>query len=304
MINLCIFAGKPHFMIKSMTGFGKSQAELPDKSITIEIRSLNSKQLDIFTRMPSIYKEKELEIRNVLALKLDRGKIEFTINVEITGDAALHKINRPTLVNYYKELKSIAADFNIEDQGTFLPALLRLPDVLKSDKPELDEQEWNTLLEGIEKAIVQIDAFRINEGRTLEKDFRERINLILEYLSEIEPYEKDRTDNLKKRMEQAFSGMVKGETYDENRMEQELIYYIEKLDITEEKVRLRKHCDYFIEIMTEEESQGKKLGFVVQEIGREINTLGSKANDASIQRIIVRMKDELEKIKEQLMNIL
>lgn len=286
-----------------MTGFGKSLVELKGKSITIEIKSLNSKQLDINTRMPGIYKEKDLDIRNLLAIHLKRGKIDFSLQLEYVGEESNFKLNKELALNYYQQLKELSANIGEETNTDFISVLARMPDILKSEKKEIDEQEWLEVERGIRQSIEEIDGFRIHEGNILEKDLSKRVFMILEFLSSLRPYEEKRIDIVRERLSNNMTQFYNG-TYDANRFEQELIYFLEKADITEEKVRLKKHCDYFIETLQQSESQGKKLGFISQEIGREVNTLGAKAYDADMQRIIVQMKDELEKIKEQLLNIL
>ena len=290
-------------MVKSMTGFGKSLVELKGKRITIEIKSLNSKQLDIHTRIPGIYKEKDLDIRNLLAIHLKRGKIDFSLQLEYVGEESNFKLNKELALNYYQQLKELSANIGEETNTDFISVLARMPDILKSEKEEIDEPEWLQVERGIRQAIEEIDGFRAHEGNILEKDISKRVFMILEFLSSLMPYEEKRIDVVRERLSNNMTQFYNG-TYDANRFEQELIYFLEKADITEEKVRLKKHCDYFIETLQQSESQGKKLGFISQEIGREINTLGAKAYDADMQRIIVQMKDELEKIKEQLLNIL
>ncbi len=286
-----------------MTGFGKGLVELKGKSITIEIKSLNSKQLDINTRMPGIYKEKDLDIRNLLAIHLKRGKIDFSLQLEYMGEESNFKLNKELALNYYQQLKELSANIGEETHTDFISVLARMPDILKSEKKEIDEQEWLKVERGIRQAIEEIDGFRTHEGNILEKDLSKRVFMILEFLSTIIPFEEKRIDIVRERLSNNMAQFYNG-TYDANRFEQELLYFLEKADITEEKVRLKKHCDYFIETLQQSESQGKKLGFISQEIGREVNTLGAKAYDADMQRIIVQMKDELEKIKEQLLNIL
>ncbi len=290
-------------MIKSMTGFGKSLIELPNKSITIEIKSLNSKQLDINTRMPGIYREKDMNIRNLLARRLQRGKIDLFMQMELIGDAGSFNLNQELAMKYYHQLKGLSESIDQDTDTDFISILARMPDVFKAAKEELDESEWEQIMNGIIEAVDGIDQFRSGEGKELEQDMRQRISLIQEYLLAIEPYEKKRIETVRNKLENNLAQFY-SEAYDQNRFEQELIYYLEKLDVTEEKVRLKRHCEYFTETLEQPESQGKKLAFITQEVGREINTIGSKANDADIQKIIVQMKDELEKIKEQLMNIL
>jgi len=291
-------------MIKSMTGFGKSTLELPGKKITIEIKTLNSKQIDISTRIPSIYKEKELEMRTLISSQLERGKIDFNIYLENTGENVSYKINKPLAKAYFEELKLLAVEINQQQYNSYLSIVIKMPDVLRPDIEELAEDEWKSLEKSIVDALIMVDEYRIEEGKSLYTDLVKRVNLILENLEKIKPYEKQRVEYLRQRLIKNVNEMIDESQIDKNRFEQELIYYIEKIDITEEKVRLKNHCDYFIETLVEPYSTGKKLNFISQEMGREINTLGSKANDATIQKFVVQMKDELEKIKEQLYNIL
>lgn len=302
--NHAIFATKRYYMIKSMTGFGKVQLDLPGKHLTIEIRSLNSKQLDLNTRIPSQYREKDLDIRNLLAEKLERGKVDLIIHQETIGEEAVTNIDKDIALGYYKQIKGLKNLMPDDTSSEYIPMILRLPEVVKADRNEIDESEWHALLSAIKDAIQELDKFRSQEGYILEKDFIDRIHTIQKLKSSIEPYESERVVNLRIKILSNLESTFGESNYDKNRFEQEMIYYLEKLDITEEKVRLDKHCQYFLDTLKESKSQGKKLGFMVQEIGREINTLGSKANEAHIQRIVVDMKDELEKIKEQLLNIL
>ena len=291
-------------MLYSMTGYGKEDCQYTDKKIIIEIKSLNSKQFDINTRLPGYYKEKELEIRNLINTKLIRGKIDFSLFVD-SGDAEnAIKINEKLVADYYKQLKSISENLEINEESNWFSVLTRLPDVLKTERTELEEKEWNIVLPCIENAIEKLLAFREQEGMALERDITRRICNIDNLISEIQVFEENRITNIKTRLINNLKEIGKNTNYDENRLEQELIFYLEKLDINEEKVRLQNHCNYFIENLKSNESIGKKLGFITQEIGREVNTIGAKANDADIQRIVVQMKDELEKIKEQLMNVL
>ena len=289
-------------MIKSMTGFGKATVELPGKKITVEIKSLNSKQLDASIKMPGSYKDKELEIRSEITKILERGKIDFYLSVDISGDQSNYTINKPLVLHYYKELMALSEE--IGETLELLPLALKMPDVLKTVREDIDEEEWNHVLIAVEDALTQADQFRIEEGTLLAKDFEYRIGLIRKYMTDVIPFEKARIPAVRERLMHDIADLSDTSKFDPNRIEQELIYYIEKLDITEEKVRLAKHIDYFLATIREEGSQGKKLGFITQELGREINTMGSKANDADIQKLVVQMKDELEKIKEQLMNIL
>ena len=289
-------------MIKSMTGFGKATVELPGKKITVEVKSLNSKQLDASIKIPSSYKDKELEIRSEITKILERGKIDFYLSVEISGDQSNYAINKPLVIHYYNELKALAEE--IGETLELLPLALKMPDVLKTVREDIDEDEWNHVLIAVDEALTKADQFRTEEGALLAKDFEYRIGLIRKYMLEVVPFEKARVPAIRERLMHDIAELVVSAKFDPNRFEQELIYYIEKLDITEEKVRLAKHIDYFLATIKESGSQGKKLAFITQELGREINTMGSKANDADIQKLVVQMKDELEKIKEQLMNIL
>jgi len=292
-------------MLKSMTGFGKATFESDNTKITVEIKSLNSKQADIFIKIPSQYKEKELILRNKLIKNLNRGKIELTVWIDKEENNKKIKLNNAAIENYYKQFVYIANNLNrdINNENIF-QTIMHLPDVIKSEKIEIDKKEWNLIVETTKKAIIEINDFRIQEGNALEKDFAERIKNISQLLDNIEPFEKARIETIKNRINQNFEEHLKKIDTDKNRFEQELIYYLEKLDITEEKVRLNNHCKYFTETMQKEEIAGKKLAFITQEIGREINTIGSKANSSDIQKIVVQMKDELEKIKEQSLNIL
>jgi len=289
-------------MIKSMTGFGKATVELPGKKITVEVKSLNSKQLDASIKIPSSYKDKELEIRSEITKILERGKIDFYLSVEISGDQSNYAINKPLVLHYYNELKALSEE--IGETIELLPLALKMPDVLKTVREDIDEEEWSHVLIAVDEALTKADLFRTEEGTLLAKDFEYRIGLIRKYMLEVVPFEKARVPVIRERLMKDITELVDSSKFDPNRFEQELIYYIEKLDITEEKVRLAKHIDYFQNTIKEEGSQGKKLAFITQELGREINTMGSKANDADIQKLVVQMKDELEKIKEQLMNIL
>ncbi len=286
-------------MIQSMTGYGKAVAECSDKKITIELRSLNSKSLDLNTRIPFLYKEKELEIRKIISEKLQRGKIDLNINTEATAANKAQQINPEIIKAYMDEFKQVAP--NASD-AELLAIVMRLPDVMAFTCKELDEEEWNIFAKLLSEAIQNLKEFRLDEGKVLEQEFAQRIQIILRLLNEVEPFEKERIQTLKDRFTKNLDEL--SSDYDQNRFEQELIYYLEKLDITEEKVRLKNHCDYFLENLKSTESEGKKLGFICQEIGREINTLGSKSNHSEMQKIVVQMKDELEKVKEQVLNIL
>jgi uncharacterized protein (TIGR00255 family) len=281
-----------------MTGYGKSVIQFPAKKISIEIKSLNSKNLDVYVRMPSIYREKELDVRKVIGSKLERGKIDFSLYLEITGEETSTQINKAVLRNYIDQLKAVTDGEEIEH----LKIAMRLPDVMTTEREEIDEEEWKTIKLEIMTTLDKIREYRSDEGKVLEKDFRNRIKNINGLLEAISAMDPERIAAVRERLERSITELK--EKVDENRFEQELIYYIEKFDITEEKVRLNNHLDYFIKALNSDDSNGKKLGFICQEIGREINTIGSKANFAPMQKLVVQMKDELEKIKEQLLNIL
>lgn len=285
-------------MIQSMTGFGKHVIQLPTKKITIELKSLNSKSLDLNARMPSAYREKELELRKLIAHELTRGKVDFGLYIEYTGDETSAQINEGVVRQYMKQLESIA-----QGEDVFLMEMaLRLPDALKTDKDDIDDTEYAAILEALKKAISEIQKFRNQEGQILEKDFVDRINTLESLLEEVKTMDPERQSTIRERLEKAIADLKAN--VDANRFEQELIYYLEKYDITEEKVRLANHLNYFSKTLESTDSNGKKLGFICQEIGREINTIGSKANYAPMQQLVVQMKDELEKIKEQMLNVL
>jgi uncharacterized protein (TIGR00255 family) len=291
-------------MIKSMTGYGKADCEFQQKKITIEIKSLNSKQLDLNLKIPVFYKEKEFDIRTELAKELERGKVDIFINVEVTNEDTSVNINSGIIKGYYSQIVALSKEMNLAVPEDLMNTLLRLPDALKADKQELSDAEWNIILQCIRKAIQSLNDFRKQEGAALANDIISRIEKISGYASELVKYESQRVDKIKQRIRTNIDELALKEKIDENRLEQEFIFYIEKLDITEEKVRLANHNKYFLETMNEIDSPGKKLGFIIQEIGREINTIGSKANDGDMQKIVVNMKDELEKIKEQINNVL
>jgi uncharacterized protein (TIGR00255 family) len=289
-------------MLKSMTGFGKAIIELDNKKATIEIKSLNSKQLDIFTRIPNVYKQKDLLVRNEIMKELNRGKVELSIFVESVGGEKDVKINLPIVKQYYDQLAEMCSTCGITEEN-MLQTIMRLPDVLKIEHQELDENEWNLIFAGVKKALIDINKFREVEGDSLKKEIYSRIDNIVALSKEVPQYETARIEVVKGRLRDKLTEL-NDKNIDENRFEQELIYFIEKLDITEEKVRLAQHCEYFLQTAQSETMAGKKLGFIAQEIGREINTLGSKANDSNIQKLVIQMKDELEKIKEQILNVL
>ncbi len=291
-------------MLKSMTGYGKAECALNEKKITVEIKTINSKQFDFLARLPLIYKEKEIEIRNLLLNRLERGKIELTISTDSAIDEEGFTLNTSLIRKYYNEISSLAADLGLQPGTDILQSILRFPDIMKSNEKTVDETEWLTVTEALKNAIKKCDDSRKSEGKNLESDIKNRVAVIKSLLQQIEPWETGRIEKVRAKFRKDLIAFLDELTLDENRYEQEILYYIEKIDITEEKVRLRNHLDYFIESMDEPESNGKKLSFISQEIGREINTIGSKANDLDIQKLVVQMKDELEKIKEQLFNIL
>lgn len=285
-------------MIQSMTGYGKEVIQLPSKTITIEIKSLNSKGLDLNTRVPSAYREKELEIRDLLAKSLQRGKIDFSLYIEVTGEEVTTQLNESVVKVYIKQLANVVNGDPVE----LLKMAVRMPDAMKTEREEIDEKEYKTILNGIDKALEAINKYRTDEGLVLENDFLDRSKTISKLLEDVIALDPERIEGVKERLRKAVADLK--EKVDENRFEQELIYYLEKYDITEEKVRLKNHLDYFEQSLNSHDSNGKKLGFITQEIGREINTIGSKANYAPMQQVVVQMKDELEKIKEQALNVL
>ena len=287
-----------------MTGYGKAVVVYKDKKINAEIKSLNSKQLDLQTRIAPIYREKEMAIRQLIAQSVERGKVDFSLWVEKDTVVDATPINTSLVANYYQQLKGIATNLNIPEPADWLSTLTRMPDVLaRTEQEVLSEEEWNEARKAVEAAIEALVDFRKQEGAALEKKFNEKVDNIERLLAEIEPYEKSRVEKIRQRIVDGLQQMP-GVDYDKNRLEQELIYYIEKLDISEEKQRLTNHLKYFRETMREGHGQGKKLGFIAQEMGREINTTGSKSNQAEMQNIVVQMKDELEQIKEQVLNAL
>jgi len=286
-------------MIQSMTGFGKASLQLPTKKITVEVKSLNSKGLDLNTRMPSSYREMELGLRNLLGQKLERGKIDLALYIEVTGEETTSKINVPIVKGYIKQMQAVIPD---ADATELMKMAVRMPDALKTERDEIDENEWKVIQKVIDEAIENIIKFRIDEGKSLEKEFRLRIQNIMNFMQEAISFEGERIETVKTRMRTTLEEL-KIEV-DENRFEQEMIFYLEKYDITEEKVRLENHLKYFLETIHGSEANGRKLGFITQEIGREINTMGSKSNHAGMQKKVVMMKDELEKIKEQVLNVL
>lgn len=292
-------------MIQSMTGYGKAVTTLSDKKITIEIKSLNSKSLDLSTRIAPAYRDKEIEIRKVISQHLSRGKVDFSLWIEreSSSDAAV-TISQPLVEGYYKQISEIAKNLNLPLPNDWFSTLLRLPEVMsKQEIQEVSEEEWNLVHHSIIEALEQLTNFRRQEGAALELKFNQNINSIKELLLAIDPYEKERVEKVRERISEALQNAIEVD-YDKNRLEQELIYYIEKLDVNEEKQRLNNHLAYFTSTVEGDAGQGKKLNFIAQEIGREINTLGSKSNHATMQKIVVQMKDELEQIKEQVLNVL
>ena len=291
-------------MIQSMTGYGKATVTFGEKKIHVELKSLNSKALDLSVRMAPLYREKEMEIRNQISKALERGKVDFSLWIEKEAAEAATPINAALMNNYYEQIKHITATTDIPMPADLFATLLRMPDVLtKVDIQELSDEEWAVVRQAIDEAITQITNFRIQEGAALEKKFHEKLNNIEALMKDIEPYEMERVTKIRERITAALEKTISVD-YDKNRLEQELIYYIEKLDINEEKQRLANHLAYFRETMATGHGQGKKLGFIAQEMGREINTTGSKSNHAEMQNIVVRMKDELEQIKEQVLNVM
>lgn len=292
-------------MIQSMTGYGKSVATLQGKKIHVEIKSLNSKALDLSTRIAPLYREKEMEIRQLIAKELERGKVDFSLWIEKNEAALATPINRAVVANYIQQIQSICEELSIEDpEEHLIPTVLRLPDAMTSvEIEELSEEEWVVVRKAIDEAIANLVAFRKQEGEALAKKFNEKVDNIEALLHSIEPYETSRVEKIRERIVSNLEKITSVD-YDKNRLEQEMIYYIEKLDISEEKQRLTNHLNYFRETMRDGHGQGKKLGFIAQEMGREINTTGSKSNLAEMQNIVVKMKDELEQIKEQVLNVL
>lgn len=290
-------------MIKSMTGFGKGEASFGTKKITVELRSLNSKQLDLNIKLPALYRQSETELRNLVAQRLQHGKVDLFVSVESQQVETSAHINREIFREYLRQLNDALAFSGIDaDYDAMLPVLMRMPDVVSVEAERVTEEESAALMAAAADAVERLDAFRVQEGAVLIADLLRRVDLIERYREEVVPFEKARTETIRARILDNLSKL--GVEVDRNRLEQEMIYYLEKLDITEEKVRLENHCRYFREVAAGEEAPGRKLGFIAQEMGREINTMGSKANESNIQILVVRMKDELEKIKEQVLNIL
>ena len=291
-------------MIQSMTGYGKVVVAFKEKKINVEVKSLNSKTLDLSTRIAPLYREKEMEIRQMIAAALVRGKVDFAVWIEKEADSDATPINGALIDNYYRQIKDIAARTGIPEPADWFYTLLRMPDVMtKTDNEQLDDEEWQAARQAVAQALEQLVAFRKQEGAALQKKFEEKLDNIEALLQGIEPYENSRVEKIRGKIIEGLKAIPEAD-YDKNRLEQELIYYIEKLDISEEKQRLANHLKYFRDTMVDEEAQGKKLGFIAQEMGREINTTGSKSNHAEMQNIVVRMKDELEQIKEQVLNAL
>ena len=292
-------------MVKSMTGFGSASSDISGTAVTIEIKSLNSKFLELSLRLPSMYRDKELELRAELSKLVERGKVDVSINIgSVNSDLSKKSnINKEIFKAYFEELNQLRDELKVSDQLIF-ETIIKLPFVLGNEKAEGDEEQWKAINILVKEAILKFNSFREVEGKVTEDDLKLRIKNIFILLIEAEKYEKGRTENIRERLHKNLSEIKDITSVDQNRFEQELIFYFEKLDITEEKLRLRSHCDYFLETLKSTEANGKKLGFITQEIGREINTLGSKANDANMQRTVVEMKDELEKLKEQLANVL
>jgi len=291
-------------MIKSMTGYGIASFDAGSAKYTVEIKSLNSKFLELTLRLPKAFSDKEFQLRNECNKQIERGKVNLSINVEQqSGVVKAAGIDAVLLKNYYEQLKAVSAELG-EPTNNLLQLALGLPEVVKYDEETISEEEWKVVEKTFNQAVVAFQKFRADEGNVLEQDLKYRIGIILENLKLVEVEEPKRIPLIRERLDQFLQDAVNREAIDQNRFEQELIYYIDKLDITEEKIRLKSHCDYFIETLKNADANGKKLGFITQEIGREINTLGSKANDANIQKLVVGMKEELEKIKEQLLNVL
>jgi len=291
-------------MIRSMTGFGKTEFEVGNKKITLEIKSLNSKQLDINTRIPAMYREKDIEIRRLISEMLTRGKVDFALYLDNLGTESTSRINSAIIKDYYAQLAEVHKELGLEINGSIMNSILRLPETVKMVYDELDESEWIEVRANLIKTLEELNRFRDQEGLALKTDIENNVQNILDLLGQVEPHEIQRMENVKTKIMDSLNDIQLNGNVDKNRFEQELIYYMEKLDINEEKVRLTNHCSYFTETMAEDEPSGRKLGFIAQEIGREINTLGSKANESNLQRIVVQMKDNLEKIKEQVLNVL
>ncbi len=290
-------------MIQSMTGYGKKTIQLPTKKITLEIKSLNSKNLDLNVRIPSYYKEKELEVRKTISTHLRRGKIDFSIYVEMTADESLTSINSALVRNYMQQLRNILQS-GVTNDVELLQMAVRMPDALKTEREELDETEWEIISKGISEVIEKLIDYRTEEGKAMDADFRKSIETISDLLEEVKTLDTERLSAIRTRLDKAIEEIKSKNQVDRNRFEQEVLFYLEKMDINEEKVRLASHLDYFLKTMDSTESNGKKLGFISQEMGREINTTGAKANFAPMQKLVIQMKNELEQIKEQVLNVL
>ncbi len=302
--NVLILNENLSTMIHSMTGYHKLSFDYKEKTIQIEIKSLNSKFLDISTRIPAVYKEKEIFIRDLIKQYLHRGKIEYSIYIETSKDAeTAPEINKSVFTSYYRQLERISNKNSIPMDDNIMQVISKMPEILKQETEKISDDEWDALLSNTKKALEKMLEYRINEGRSMYDDILASVNAVKLIIHQIEPYEKDRIESIKKRLLISLDKLEDKMDYDKNRFEQELIYYLEKLDINEEKVRLTNHCDYFIQTMEKDTIPGKKLGFISQEMGREINTLGSKANEMHIQKKVIEMKEELEKIKEMILNI-
>jgi len=286
-----------------MTGYGKAEGVVENKKISVEVRSLNGKFLDCSLRVPGLYRQKEMLVRSKAAKEVVRGKVDISISYESLEGEQSFFINTGLLKNYYNGLSEVSKELNISEENV-LGTLMKMPEVMRSEKQKLSEGEWVGIEKLIDEALVSFNSFRLAEGDVLQKEVEERVNEITSLLVQVEPFESERIETIKTRIRKNIDEIVSKDSFDKNRFEQELIFYMERFDITEEKVRLKAHCEHFIKTMNDEEAQGKKLGFISQEIGREINTLGSKANHAEMQKIVVQMKDELEKIKEQALNIM
>ena len=286
-----------------MTGYGKAEGVVENKKISVEVRSLNGKFLDCSLRVPGLYRQKEMLVRSKAAKEVVRGKVDISISYESLEGEQNFFINRGLFKNYYQGLSEVSKELNISEENV-LGTLMKMPEVMRSEKQKLSEGEWSGIEELIDEALVSFNSFRLAEGDVLQKEVEARINEITSLLVQVEPFESERIETIKTRIRKNIDEIVSKDGFDQNRFEQELIFYMERYDITEEKVRLKAHCEHFITTMNDEQAQGKKLGFISQEIGREINTLGSKANHAEMQKIVVQMKDELEKIKEQSLNIM
>jgi uncharacterized protein (TIGR00255 family) len=286
-----------------MTGFGKVTADFPTKKVTVEVKTLNGKGFDVYMRLPNAYREKEMELRALLLQRLDRGKVEFNITEEYAGEGVSAEVNGRAIEQYYNQLQGISERLGIAPPTDWLSVMIKLPDVVKMGGSEMEEEEWKSILATVEKALRRLEDFRRQEGEMLEDLLKKKIACIGRLLKEVDVYESERVDRIKSRIGDHLEKIAAGD-YDRNRFEQELIFYIEKLDVSEEKSRLANHLSYFIETIDKEQVQGRKLGFITQEIGREVNTLGSKSNHAEMQKIVVQMKDELEQIKEQVLNVL